>query len=256
MIFPFKSYEESINECLEIIGLGDKLPQRGLIILKPNLTNDSLPPITTDVRFIEEVLKYCIVRTKAKVVIAEGCGNGITYDIYRKLGYTALSKKYNVPLVDLNEEKVVELKNLNATVWKIFYCPEIIMESFLISLPVLKDHLFTVTTLGMKNMFGIAPSRFYSGTWNKSRLHNPSTHISIVDICRYKKPDFILIDGSYGMKGSHLNGKVVKIDKLIAGFDPVTVDAEASYLLGHNPRNIEYLVMADGVIGELPRKYE
>jgi uncharacterized protein (DUF362 family) len=124
-----------------------------------------------------------------------------------------------------------------------------VIDAYVISVPVLKDHSFTVTTIAMKNMFGIAPAPYYSGSWNKSKLHRPSTHKSVFDICLYKKPDLCVVDASVALAGMHLSGTEKKLGLVLAGFDPVAVDAEGSRLMGHNPNRIEYLKLANGVFG-------
>ena len=48
----FISYAESVRRALDEIGVGDKLPQDRLIIIKPNLTNADRPPVTTNVGIV------------------------------------------------------------------------------------------------------------------------------------------------------------------------------------------------------------
>jgi uncharacterized protein (DUF362 family) len=103
----------------------------------------------------------------------------------------------------------------------------------------------------MKNMFGIAPAPFYRGSWNKSKLHSPSTHKSVIDMCLYKKPDLCLVDASVALAGTHLSGKSRNLGLILASFDPVAVDAVGSELLGHDPKTIQYLTLAHGVLGSL-----
>jgi uncharacterized protein (DUF362 family) len=103
----------------------------------------------------------------------------------------------------------------------------------------------------MKNMFGLAPKPYYKGSWNKSKLHSPSTHKSTVDVCLYKKPDLSVVDASVALTGMHLAGTEKNIGLILAGFDPVAVDAVGTELLGHNPEKIEYLTLADGLLGSL-----
>ena len=55
----FVDYKSSIAKALDLIGAGEKLPQDGLIIIKPNLTIASPPPVTTDVNAAEAVYLYC-----------------------------------------------------------------------------------------------------------------------------------------------------------------------------------------------------
>ncbi|MHC4624120.1 MAG: DUF362 domain-containing protein, partial [Planctomycetota bacterium] len=170
----FTNHERSVGVALDLVGAAGKLPQRGLVIIKPNLTNTAGPPVTTDVRAAEALYEYCRSNSKAEIAIGEGCGDGVTAETFEANGYKRLADRYGIRLIDFNEEEAVLLKRQDTFVLKEFYIPEIVKDAFVISLPVLKDHSLTVTTVAMKNMFGIAPARFYRGSWNKSRLHSPS----------------------------------------------------------------------------------
>lgn len=247
----FSDYKSSVAQALDLVGPAGRLPQQGLIIVKPNLTNSSPPPVTTNVAAVEAVYQYCKARTKAEIAIGEGCGEGKTADVFAALGYTELAEKYGIRLLDLNEAETVLLENRNALQLKQFHIPKIVREAFVISLPVLKDHSFTRTTIAMKNMFGIAPGRFYAGGWNKSKLHSPSTHKSVVDVCLYKKPDLCIVDAAVALKGSHLSGRRENLGRILAGFDPVAVDTIGTELLGHNPKRLEYLRLANDLLGSM-----
>ncbi|MHC4084652.1 MAG: DUF362 domain-containing protein [Planctomycetota bacterium] len=261
----FIDYETSVAKALDLIGIpqtrnnafggpiqaAGKLPQTGLVIIKPNLTNANPPPVTTNVKAVEAVYKYCKSHSNATIAIGEGCGEGITIDTFKANGYTMLADKYGIRLIDFNEEKAIVLKRKDTLQLKQVYIPEIVKDAFIISLPVLKDHCFTATTIAMKNMFGIAPAPYYRGSWNKSKLHSPSTHKSVVDICLYKKPNLCVVDASVALSGTHLSGESRNLGLILAGFDPVAVDAVGSELLGHDPKEIRYLTLANNVLGSL-----
>jgi len=247
----FTDYRKSVAKALDLINTVERLPKTGLVIIKPNLTNADSPPVTTNVKAAEAVYNYCKSHTKAQIVIGEGCGYGTTAETFEANGYTRLAEKYGIKLIDFNQEEAILLKRKDAFQLKELYVPEVIRDAFIISLPVLKDHCFTTTTIAMKNMFGLAPAPFYRGGWNKSKLHSPSTHKSVVDVCLYKKPDLSVVDASVALSGSHLSGRRKKLSLILAGFDPVAIDAVGSELLGHNPKRIQYLKLADGLLGSL-----
>lgn len=247
----FVYYGKSVGKALDMIGAAGKLPEKGLIIIKPNLTKAAGPPVTTNVGAAEAVYKYCKANSKAEIAIGEGCGEGTTEEVYRATGYAKLAKKYGIRLIDFNSCEAVLVKKKDALQLKELHMPEIVRRAFVISLPVLKDHSFTRTTVAMKNMFGIAPAPFYAGSWNKSRLHSPSTHKSVVDVCLYKKPGLCVVDAAVSLLGTHLSGRRKKTGVILASFDAVAVDAVGSELLGHNPRRIEYLRLANGLLGSM-----
>jgi uncharacterized protein (DUF362 family) len=247
----FVSYETSVAKALDLIGARHNLPQTGLIIIKPNLTNADPPPVTTNVKAAEALYKYCRTHTNADVAIGEGCGDGVTATAFKANGYCELAAKYGIMLIDFNEEQTVLVKRDDAFQLRQFHMPRVVKDAFVISLPVLKDHSLTTTTVAMKNMFGIAPAPFYRGSWNKSKLHSPSAHKSVVDVCLYKKPDLCVVDASVVLTGTHLSGRHKNIGLILAGLDPVAVDAVGSELLGHNPKNIRYLALANALLGRL-----
>ncbi len=250
----FSNYTDTVSKALDTLFGAEpqqKLPKDGLIILKPNLTTSSPPPVTTPVEIVEAVYLYLKDKTDAQIAIGEGCGYGSTPNIYKKLGYKKLADRYGLELFDFNDTETVTLKNPEAFSLKTFHMPKILSDAYLVSMPILKGHSFTRTTIAMKNLFGIAPGNFYNGSWNKSQLHLPSADLSVVDICRYKKPDLSIVDAVTGLTGSHLSGRPKEFNTILAGFDPVAVDTVGSAMLGEDPRTLPYLCKADGVIGNM-----
>ena len=247
----FVDYDKSVAAALDAVGAAERLPNRGLLIIKPNLTNADGPPVTTPVRAAEAVYKYCTAHSSAKIAIGEGCGSGTTRATFDANGYTDLARRLGIPLIDFNEEPAVTLRNPHALQLREFHMPRIARDAFIISLPILKDHSFTKTTVAMKNMFGLAPAPYYKGNWNKSKLHSPSTHRSVFDVCLYKRPDLCVVDAVEALAGMHLAGTTRKLGCILAGLDPVAVDAVASRLLGHDPAKIEYLRLSSGVLGSM-----
>ena len=92
----FVDYISSITQALDVIDAGPSLSRQRLIIIKPNLTISSPPPVTTHVQATEAVCMYCRKHSDAKIIIGEGCGSGRTMDIYAALGYTELAEKYGM----------------------------------------------------------------------------------------------------------------------------------------------------------------
>jgi len=247
----FTDYPAAVAAALDAVGAAERLPDDGLIIIKPNLTNADPPPVTTPVAAAEAVLDYCQAHCTADVAIGEGSGSGVTADAFAANGYADLARRRGLRLIDFNVEPALTLRRDDTFVLREFHLPEVARDAFIISLPVLKDHSFTGTTVAMKNMFGLAPAPFYEGSWNKSKLHSPSTDKSTVDICLYKRPGLCVVDAVTALTGMHLAGTPRRIGLILASFDPVAVDAVASELLGHDPRDLKYLTLADGRLGSL-----
>jgi uncharacterized protein (DUF362 family) len=200
--------------------------------------------------------------SNAEITIAEGCGAPLynTHRPFRKLGYSDLTRSNGMLLVDLNDAETTELIDRRCRVFPRFMMPRLIMDSFLISVPVLKKHFLAKVTLTMKNMLGCAPPDHYGGfIWKKSRFHQ-NMHRSIFEMNLYRTPDLTILDGSVGLSCHHLGGPKCRphVGKLIGGFDPVAVDACGAELLGVDWRNVEHIRLAHTIIGraDYPAKYE
>jgi len=104
----------------------------------------------------------------------------------------------------------------------------------------------------MKNMLGVLPPAKYQlgGHWKKSAMH-ANLHEAILDLNRHRSPDLTLMDATVGTPEAHLWGRVCvpPVGKLLAGTDPVAIDAHASGLLKRDPSRIGHIAMADGILG-------
>jgi len=141
------------------------------------------------------------------------------------------------------------------------YLNRIYFESdVLISIPVLKNHFVTGITGSVKNVgIGATPGKIYGNgesddyptqRWNGID-HNDinNLHKWIHDFYACRPVDFAIIDGLQGNdRGPVADGysnfsQAQKNMKLIlAGKDPIAVDAVASLVMGHDPQKVNHLV--------------
>ncbi len=253
-IEPFGTFDTAIPRALEAAGAPPVLARQRRVVIKPNLVNASPPPVTFPVEAARALVAAVRGWSRAEVLIAEGVGDAerSTPEIFRIHGYDRLARDLGVDLVDLNEAPLVRLADPACRVFPELWLPRILTESFVISAAVLKAHSLAGVTLSMKNMMGAAPPRFYrrGGYWKKSAFH-ARMHEAVYELNRYRKPDLALIDGSVGLAGHHLGGPPCDppVGRVVAGFDPVAVDAAGCGLLGIDWRTIGHVRLAHGVLG-------
>lgn len=246
-IVDFSGYGSSVPEALKAIGLPQVLAETKKVLIKPNLVTDSPFPVTTSAECCGAVVDFVGSCTDASVVIAEGTGDPSagTMAIFERLGYTRLAADRKVDLLDLNTCPLIRLENPDCPRFPKFYMPEIAMDHFIISVPVLKAHSLSAYTGALKNMMGFAPPKHYAGSggiWNKAEFHI-DIHQAIIDINRYRKADVTLLDASVGLADYHLGGPACDppVGRMVAGFDPVAVDRHAAAMLGLDWRTIGHL---------------
>jgi uncharacterized protein (DUF362 family) len=249
----FTAYDKSVAEVLNALNASDILSKQKFILIKPNLINASLPPITTPVACCEAIVQYIRgCAPGATIVIAEGCGppNLETFEVFETLGYSKLSQSMDIELIDLNHALLCKRENPQAMVFKEMYLPKVLFTHYVISVPMLKAHSIATITGALKNMVGCLPPQYYSrkGHWKKAATHD-DMHASIIDINHYRKPDLSIMDASIGLCEYHLGGAHCNppVGKMLASFDPLALDRRAAELLdldwreiGHLEEGVEY----------------
>lgn len=251
-----ETYRRSLPPILEAAGLLEAIEGHRTILIKPNLVEALEPPITTHVDIVETLVDFLLAHAPAiQIIVGEGTGS-LDYDTFHcfeELGYLKLEKKDRVRLLDLNLEPSRKLSNPECRRWPDMYLPELLFNCFLISVPVLKAHSLCRVTLTMKNMMGCAPPVHYQqgGAWGKSSFHRKLDE-AVFDLNRYRSPDFTIIDAAVGMARAHLWGPTCSppVNKIIAAYDPVAVDAHGTSLLKKSWKDIGHLWMAQGVLGQ------
>jgi uncharacterized protein (DUF362 family) len=245
----------SLLDATRAAGLCERLSGAGRVLIKPNLVEAIRPPVTTPVGLISAIVDYIRERSpETELIVGDGTG-AAGYDTpraFEELGYTEMAEKKSIDLVDLNTEPLVKLSNPGLSRWPEMYLPRIVMESFLLSVPVLKAHSLSCVTLTMKNVMGCAPPLHYQagGHWKKSAFHE-MMQASILDLNRYRTPDFTILDATVGMAEAHLCGPACDPPPglLVAGSDPVAVDAYGAGLLKKDWRTIEHISRSHGKLG-------
>ncbi len=243
----FTNYTDSVAKCMAAAGASALLTDGRPVMLKPNLVNASAFPVTTSPAFCEAVITFVRTCSRAPITIADGCGDMdlTTDEVFAQLGYTDLARRLEVALLDLNTAPLVRLTDPDCRVFKQMWLPEAVFEHVLISLPVLKAHSLCRFTGSMKNMMGLAPPRHYAGRhgdWKKAVFH-ACLDDAIVDLNRYRRPDFTVLDATAGLPDFHLGGAVCRppVNRILAGGDALAVDREAAGLLGIDWRSVGHL---------------
>lgn len=243
-----QDYSYAVTKALNEVNATSAFTGFDRVIVKPNMVNNSPPPITTDVRCVMAVIQYLKERLEVEIVVAEGSGEGSTLGNFKLNGYEQITKKFGVELVDLDALPVRKYSNPQAGEYRDIHLPEYLEGAALVSVPPAKDHTITRVTLGLKNMVGCLPAKHYSGYWSykKSQVHAVNTDQAVADLMLYVRPHLTVIDALQGLAGGHLSGRVPNppLERIIASTDVLTADREAAKLLGHNPDSIRHLTLA------------
>ncbi|MGD0128454.1 MAG: DUF362 domain-containing protein [Terriglobia bacterium] len=228
--------------------------QGSKVLLKPNFVEPDPQGLINTHPAVVAAARDCFLRLGARsVIVAEGPGHerdteGILETNHLRDYLGPLEGKF----VDLNLDDVhLVPTRTRASRVKELYLPRTALEAdFVVSMPKLKTHHWAGVTLSLKNMFGIVPGSCYG--WPKNALHWAGLTNSILDINSTVRPDFAIVDGIVGMEGNGpLQGEARPCGLIVAGDDPVAVDATCARIMGLVPERINYLTQAGLLLGHL-----
>jgi uncharacterized protein (DUF362 family) len=232
---------EVVAEALELIrsDVDTALSKAKQILIKPNYINAKHPStgVTTDSRVIEGVVKYLRDRRVKNVIIGEGSGFADTYHAFEVAGVDKVAQRWNVRLLDLNKDRFVEVRPTNPLALKGIKVAQTALESTIISVPKLKLHRIATVTLSLKNMMGVLVS--------KGKMHTGNLSKNIADLASVVKPSIAVIDGVIAGEGHETSGNPMQMDLVIAGSDPVAVDAVGAAIMEVPPAKVRHLRLAE-----------
>lgn len=236
----------------EIGGIGQFLRIGESVLIKPNYTGN-LPPdsggVTSNL-VMEAIIRILREAGADRITILEGCGTIAlgTRKIFANLGIDKIAESYDVELLDANlEEMRTETSEEFKELKQITYTKTVHDYDLVINVPVMKTHPLVDVTVAMKNMNGLLEPK------EKRHFHDVNLRQAIVDFHKILPKYLTIVDGLIGMEGmGPAEGIPVPMGIIMAGVNPVAVDATAARIMGFDPEQILYLkyAAADG-LGEI-----
>jgi len=244
------AYDQRVYETVRRILDDHNVDVRGRdVVLKPNLVEfEPESFINTSPLLVHAALEAFCARGASSVRIAEGPGHRRnTLDLADAAGYFKIVPKFEDLFIDLNLDDVthIHLARQFSRLGKLYLPNTALGAHLLVSMPKMKTHHWVGATLAMKNLFGLVPGGVYG--WPKNVLHWAGIAESIADLHTAFPRQFAIVDGIVGMQGNGpIQGTAKHAGVLVAGNDPVAVDATCCRIMRINPYRIAYLRLAIG----------
>lgn len=226
---------ELLKECALADMIGERKSRIGI---KPNLVSPTEASFgaTTHPEIVAGILEYLQENGFQNLLMLEGSWVGDkTADAYEVCGYRALSETYGVPFRDTQKDKGI---SRDCGGMRLNLCESVEKLDFLINVPVLKGHCQTKITCALKNMKGLIPNS------EKRRFHSMGLHRPIAHLGVGIHQDFIVVDNICGDLDFEDGGNPVVMNRILAGADPVLMDAYVCHMMHYEVSEVPYVEMA------------
>jgi uncharacterized protein (DUF362 family) len=245
---PAKNTRAAINA----LGGISKLVRKGdFVVVKPNIAWNRPPTAaaTTNPEVVAEIVRMCKEAGAYKVLVIDHIIDRPAEGVLGFTGIQAAAEKAGaVVSAAQNESDYRTIAVPKGKVIKSDTCiKDILKADVFINVPIAKTHSATRLTLGLKNLMGC--------NWDRQAWHqSASLDQCIADYATAIKPDLTILDATRilltnGPKGP---GKTKDVKKIIAGTDPVAVDAFGATLFNIKPSDIGYIKFAHELgVGEI-----
>jgi uncharacterized protein (DUF362 family) len=217
------------------VGKGDK------VVIKPNIGWDRTPEMAA-------CTNPEVVRTLVELVLDAGAKKAIVIDnttnqakrCYVRSGIQEAVKEAGGDMLFVDDFRVkkMALRGEWLDEWEVLL--DVIESDKIINVPIAKHHSLCRLTLGGKNWLGAVGGA-------RNQFHQ-SLDKAIVDLAAFFKPRLTVLDAyrilvRNGPQGGRISDTEVK-KTVVAGTDPLAVDAMGASLFGVEPRELPYLAMA------------
>ncbi|OPX26263.1 MAG: hypothetical protein B1H05_02585 [Candidatus Cloacimonas sp. 4484_140] len=213
-----------IKDMLDEINFSEMFFKGEKILLKPNFVapRENKTGATTNLELIK-IIADNLHKIGAKPALIET--PGMEYELKQVLDYLNISEfaqKNQIELIIPAKSDYVDVKVPNYEIIKYINVPKTVLENKIINIPVMKTHVITTVTLGMKNLMGLCSDK------TKRNMHIRGIHKSIIDLNKVIKPTLTIIDAINCMEGDGaVYGNVRKANYLLAGKNITAVDKVA-----------------------------
>ncbi len=219
--------KDDISDIVKEAVINSGLQGKHKIFIKPNLSHpEYLPGVVTSPKLIQQLVGL-LRDWNSEVIVGES--NGFNYpcwNAFDKTGVEAAVKAAGGSVINLSEDKVVEVKFQGNTPLSRLFLPKTVLEAdAVVDLPLMKTHEFMAYSGAVKNLFGCVPS-------NKRIYLHPYLPEVFYRLYALFKPQLTIMDARTGIEGNGpTKGKPVKMGLMLTGNDALAVDITATEIM-------------------------
>jgi uncharacterized protein (DUF362 family) len=230
-----ESVQETVREAMMLAGFQQHLERGKATSLKVNLGWDLfIPGSITSPWVLEGVIRTLKDWTGPLYLVESDQVLENIEKTYRQCKLDKLCEQYGVQWINMSRSESVPVPVKNGAIFQTIELPKILLDTQVVTIPVMKTHAKTQITGAIKNQWGCI---------SKMR-HNYHLVLSdaLADINSVVRPAFAVMDATIALEGNGpKSGSPKFVNKILASPDIVAIDTVQAKMMGLDPSSIEHL---------------
>lgn len=235
--------QEMVEKALDLLGGTKSLVRKNAtVVFKPNAGHMGVPEtsINTSPEFVSAVIRVIRKAKPKKIILAEASAIGCdTLKCLESSGIGKAAEEAGVDeIIDIKRNKdLIDLpvRDARSDIKKISL-PRFLLEAdHIVNLPIFKSHASMVFSCAMKNLKGVVQDRVHY------LMHQTNLADAMMDLWSVVAADINIVDLIRPMEGFGPHaGRPVEFGCVVAGKDPVAVDATTCRMVGLDLGKVDY----------------
>jgi uncharacterized protein (DUF362 family) len=225
----------AVRAALEAAEWTRFVPAGADVSLKVNLGWDLFIPGSITSPLVAEALIHAIRDHVGKIYVVES--DQVLEDIdraFRLSGMADVCHRTGVQWVNMSHAPSVPVDTPENKVLKRIDVPQILRDTVLITVPVMKTHAKTGLTGAIKNQWGCLSKMRHE--------YHLVLDDSLADLNFVMKPRLALMDGTIGLEGNGPKSGAPRVaDRILCSGDPVALDTVQALTMSLDPASIQHL---------------
>ena len=235
--------EKLVEEALSLLGgVKSLIKPNSTVVIKPN-AGHPFPPessVNTSPAVITAVIKEIRKARPKEIILAEASAIGCdTLECLEVSGQRKAAEDAGIDkIIDIKREKdliSIPIRDARSALTRVLL-PRFLLEAdHLVNLPIFKCHVSVVFTCALKNMKGVVQDKVHY------QMHQTNLAEALVDLWSVIRADLSIVDLIRPGEGFGRDAtRPVVFGCIVAGRDPVAVDATVCRMVGLDIRKVDY----------------
>ena len=225
----------AIRRALEAVNWTGIIPTGARVALKVNLGWDLFLPGSITSPLFTEALILEMREHVGEIFVVES--DQVLEDVekaFHDSGMDAVCRRTGARWVNMSHTETSPVQSPGNTILDPIEVPEILLDSYLVTVPVMKTHAKTMITGALKNQWGCLSKMRHE--------YHLVLDDALADLNSVMRPALAVMDGTVGLEGNGPKSGHPRIsDLVLCSTDPVALDTIQALLMGIDPTEVQHL---------------